>query len=65
MMITVNGEEKNRAGQSLDDLLRDEGFDKDKIAVGLNGQVVPKTQYASLVLNEGDAVEVFHFMGGG
>ena len=34
-------------------------------AVALNGEVVPKAQWASTALNEGDRVEVLHAIGGG
>ena len=64
-MITLNGEARDRAGQSLDNLLASEGFDKVKIAVGINGQVASKEDYSGITLKDGDVVEVFHFMGGG
>ena len=64
-MITINGVSQNSAGLTLDDLLKNEGYEKPKIAVGLNGQVVPKTEYSAIILKDGDVVEVFHFMGGG
>ena len=64
-MITLNGVFKEGAGMSLEDFLKAEGFNKARVAVGLNGQVVSKDQYQALILKDGDQVEVFHFMGGG
>ena len=64
-MIALNGAQKEGAGLSLEKLLEAEGFNKTQVAVGLNGQVVPKDQYQVLILKDGDQVEVFHFMGGG
>ena len=64
-MITLNGEARDSAGKNLEDLLNNEGFDKVKVAVGLNGQIAPKEDYSNIILKDGDAVEVFHFMGGG
>ena len=34
-------------------------------AVALNGEVVPKAQWPSVRLSEGDRVEVLHAIGGG
>ncbi|GHV60226.1 thiazole synthase [Spirochaetia bacterium] len=50
---------------SLEDFLRDQGYDKSRIAVGLNDRVVRKEDYASVILKEGDRVEILNFMGGG
>ena len=64
-MITINGQTRDSAGLSLENFLLGEGYDKVKIAVGLNGQVAPKEDFQNIILKDGDAVEVFHFMGGG
>ena len=64
-MIFLNGEERDEAGSNLDDLLLKEGYDKVRIAVGLNGQAVSKENYSDIILKDNDVVEVFHFMGGG
>ena len=64
-MITINGKAKDTAGKNLEELLLDEGFIKDRVAVGLNGQPVPKQNYPSTILKDGDVIDVFHFMGGG
>lgn len=36
-----------------------------RIAVEVNRLVVPRAEYPTTVLNDGDAVEVIHFVGGG
>ena len=36
-----------------------------RIAVELNREVVPKTNYASITLREGDELELINFVGGG
>ena len=64
-MITINGKQSDASGENLDDVLLKEGFVKDSIAVGLNGQVVPKQNYSVTILKDGDVLDVFHFMGGG
>jgi len=64
-MIILNGKVREGAEMSLDELLIAEGFNKAQVAVGLNGEVVSKEGYASIILKDGDKVEVFQFMGGG
>ena len=64
-MIKLNGEICDAAGQSLAELLRIKGYDKLRIAVGLNGDVAPRNKYADIILKDGDEVDVLHFMGGG
>ena len=65
-MITINGKTCGAAaGQKLEDLLINQGFVKDRIAVGLNGKFLPKENYPDTILNDGDVIDVFHFMGGG
>ena len=36
-----------------------------RIAVELNREVVPKADYASITLREGDELELINFVGGG
>ena len=64
-MVTVNGTALDLAGQNLEGYLAGEGYDKKRIAVELNGEIVPKAQYGQTVLKDGDALEVVSFVGGG
>ena len=64
-MVTVNGTALDIAGQNLEGYLAGEGYDKKRIAVELNGEIVPKAQYGQTVLKDGDALEVVSFVGGG
>ena len=64
-MITINGEAREAAGQNLEDLLKNEGYVKECVAVGLNGKVINKINYPGTILKDGDVLDVFHFMGGG
>jgi len=36
-----------------------------RVAVELNGRVLPRTEYPRVVLADGDVVEVVQFVGGG
>lgn len=65
-MIKVNGKEVNNAsGIALDKLLIDEGYSLQRIAVELNGEIIPKAQYGQTNIKDGDSLEVVSFVGGG
>ncbi|KZL91542.1 sulfur carrier protein ThiS [Clostridium magnum] len=65
-MIKVNGKEVNNAsGIALDKLLIDEGYSLQRIAVELNGEIIPKAQYGQTNIKDGDSLEVISFVGGG
>lgn len=64
-MVKINGNELNIAGRKVAEYLSDNGFDVKRLAVELNGDILPKAQYDSTVLQDGDSVEVVSFVGGG
>ena len=47
------------------EMLNDNGYDPKRVAVELNLDILPKSQYESTVLKDGDSVEVVSFVGGG
>jgi len=53
------------AGRLLSDYLKDAGYDIQRIAVELNGEIVLKAKYESTRLQDGDTVEIVSFVGGG
>jgi sulfur carrier protein len=64
--MTINGEEKTLAGNlPLSELLQQEGFHIERVAVERNGEIVPKEAYGSVFLSEADKLEVVSFVGGG
>ena len=65
MALIINGEEVDEAGKTLADYLEEAGYDTRGIAIERNGVVVPKSQYASTVLQDGDKVELVHCVAGG
>ena len=66
MTLTINGNKTElEDGMLLTDYLRENGYRPEIIAVELNLQIVPKASYDSVVLKEGDSLEVVSFMGGG
>ncbi len=64
-MVKINGEEWNAAGQTVTQYLTENGYDIKRVAVELNGEILPKSQYENTLLQEGDCVEIVSFVGGG
>lgn len=64
-MVKINGELFDIAGKSVAEYLKTTSYDEKRIAVELNGEIVPKAQYEETVLADGDSVEVVSFVGGG
>ena len=46
-------------------LLEQEGYLRARIAVELNGEIIPGSQYGKMRLKDGDVLEVVSFVGGG
>jgi thiamine biosynthesis protein ThiS len=64
--IVVNGERRELApGTRLVDFLAGEGVDVRRIAVERNRHVVPRAEHGEVVVADGDAFEIVHFVGGG
>ena len=66
MDLTINGEARHFAAPlSVDALLANLGIDSRRVALERNLEIVPRSAYAATVLEDGDAVEIVHFIGGG
>jgi len=66
MDIQINGEPRDIPGQAtLATLLEHEGLAKRRVAVEVNGEIVPRGRHAAHVLQPGDTVEIVHALGGG
>lgn len=64
--MVINGETRAIAsGSSLADLLRELALDPRTVAVERNLEIVPRSEYATCVLEGGDRLEVVTFVGGG
>ena len=64
-MVKVNGIELELAGKTVEQYLATTDYDRKRIAVERNGDIVPKAQYGETVLRDGDSLEVVSFVGGG
>ncbi len=66
LTIKTNGEERQiDSGSSLLDLLQMLDLDPHFVVVELNRNIVRRTVLADTPLNDGDEVELVHFVGGG
>ena len=64
--IRVNGEHRRISERTtLAELASDLGFAPDKIAVERNLAVVPRSTLANVLIEDGDELEIVHFVGGG
>ena len=65
-MIKVNSEELTGfEGITVAELLKQRGYKTLYVAVEINDAILPKAQYESTILKEGDSLEVVSFVGGG
>ena len=66
MKILINGETREvSAAATIADLLRKEGLAERRVAVEVNGDIVPRAAHTEHALGEGDRVEIVHALGGG
>lgn len=64
-MATVNGEKADCVGKTIAQLLEDMNYERQRVAVELNGEILPKAEYDSTAVKENDCIEVVSFVGGG
>lgn len=66
LLLTVNGEMRRiAAGSTIADLVASLGLDPRKVAVEHNAQIAPRSTLGDVALNDGDVLEIVHFVGGG
>jgi len=63
--ILLNGEEREVTASNLTALIGDLGLDGRKVAVEKNLEIVPRSTYPATQINDGDRLEIVHFVGGG
>lgn len=66
MDIVLNGEPRSLpVAPTVLQLLQAEGLGERRVAVEVNGEIVPRSAHAARTLAEGDRVEIVHALGGG
>jgi thiazole synthase len=64
--IHVNGDLRHvTVGLTLARMLGELGLDSRKVAVERNLEIVPRGTFDEVVVEEGDKLEIVHFVGGG
>ena len=64
-MIQINGNIIDKNSINLMEYLENNGFNKNRVAIELNGEIVKRGTYGEYVLSDGDKVEIVCFVGGG
>lgn len=63
---TINGKPTTLvSGTTVQDFISSKGFTAQMVIVELNGEILPRTEYLSTVIADGDRLEVVHAVGGG
>jgi thiamine biosynthesis protein ThiS len=66
MRLTVNGETREAPDSAtLADVLASLGIDGRRVAIERNLEIAPRSQWAETRLQDGDALEIVQFVGGG
>jgi thiazole synthase len=64
--VTINGEQRRvQHGTTLSQLIAEAGLDPVRVAVERNLEIVPRSTFAQVIVEDGDAFEIVHFVGGG
>ena len=64
--MRVNGKETElKSSVTLAEFLAAHNYRAELVAVERNGQIVPRTEFGAVVLQEGDELEIVSFVGGG
>ena len=63
--VIINGESKTVNTKNIVELLNAFDYQSEKVAVAINGEFVPRSNYESQNLNENDSIEVLSAVQGG
>ncbi|MDD4588005.1 MAG: sulfur carrier protein ThiS [Heliobacteriaceae bacterium] len=66
MVVSVNGRPVDvESGCLLHDFLTGQKVDPDRVVVEHNQRIVPQSEWAGIILQAGDVLEIVAFVGGG
>jgi sulfur carrier protein len=63
--IAINGESRSVSARTVKELLESLDIDPKRVAVELNMEILPKADYFTRTIADGDRIEIVHFVGGG
>ena len=66
MKLTINGEAREFSTRlTVAYLLTELSLKPDRVAIELNRDLLPRDRWDKTLLNDGDKLEIVHFVGGG
>ena len=66
LRVSINGEARRYpAPMTVTELLADLGVDERQVGVERNQSLVPKSEFSTVQLSDGDELEIVTFVGGG
>jgi thiamine biosynthesis protein ThiS len=65
MNLIINGESRTTAAETLSALVTELGMKPDRVAIELNREIISRDRWPQTHLNDGDQLEIVHFVGGG
>jgi thiamine biosynthesis protein ThiS len=66
LLVEVNGESRDVAAAiTLAEFVEQLALAPERLAIELNRHVVRRANWSQTILNEGDRIEIVHFVGGG
>lgn len=63
--MIINGEKFELKELKFMDFIKEKGYKIELIALELNGEIIPKSEFENLILKENDKAEIVSFVGGG
>ncbi|EAC1312391.1 TPA: sulfur carrier protein ThiS [Campylobacter coli] len=63
--MIINGEKLEFKELKFVDFIKEKGLKIELIALELNGEIIPKSEFENLILKENDKAEIVSFVGGG
>jgi thiamine biosynthesis protein ThiS len=64
--VSVNGDQRaTQPGATVVDLLRELGLDSARVAIERNLEILPRSQWMTTLVAQGDRYEIVQFVGGG
>jgi len=64
-MVTINGTQEQAAGMSILSYLKSAGYNPQTVVVEKNLEIIPRDALETVLLEDGDSVEILRFVGGG
>ena len=66
LSVCINGEQRRVAsGLSISALIAELGLDAKRVAIERNLEIVPRSTFEQVQVQDGDRYEIVHFVGGG